>query len=138
MDGKKFRALDKITNKWIYFTFEEMLKGPEARGESTYELINWCEFTELKDKNCKEIYRGDIIEWDGYDYEQTPKEVRFKGEVVFVRDKQALYPETDEFINGYFLRFELEESGYRNINQAIKYANAIVIGNIYENPELIN
>lgn len=94
------------------------------------------QFTGLYNKDGKEIYEGDIVEWDGYNYEETPPEVRFNGKVVFVTDEQALYPETDNFVNGWYIVFNKEESGYRNLNQAIKYANGKVIGNIYQNPEL--
>lgn len=108
----------------------------DSRYDSVYSNI--MQYTGLKDKNEKEIYEGDIVEWNGYDYESNPKEVRFKGEVTFVCNKQAMLPETDEFVNGYFVKFDKNENGYRNLSQILQYQNTIIIGNIYENPELIS
>jgi len=139
----KFRAWDKKRRKMIYLSPEVDPKNcgklvycdmkdlaigldgylylldecgnwecPESLGEE-YEIM---QYTGLKDKNGKEIYEGDIIqqrsEWDG---------ITIKGKVVFrkgmfvLRDSREYYTERHYLLN----------------------KTAEVIGNIYENPELL-
>lgn len=67
-------------------------------------------YTGLQDENGKEIYEGDVVEAEG------------------------MFPSTVVFENGTF-RFDggspsiVDDWGY--------YSNFVVIGNIYENPELV-
>lgn len=76
------------------------------------------QFTGLKDKNGKEIYKGDVVSWgDGWN--------NYKSSIVFE--------------NGAF-----RESRFKNTLEEIchywdngKYIECEVIGNIYENPELL-
>ncbi|KQL21763.1 hypothetical protein AN957_02890 [Cytobacillus solani] len=74
------------------------------------EHLQYMEFTGLKDKNGKEIYEGDII---ALPYKRTFPELGLQNHTVI-------------FKNGYF-----SCSDYNT------YASE-VIGNIYENPELLN
>ena len=72
------------------------------------------EFTGLKDRNGKEIYEGDVIEYREGDHEPQ----RF----------------TAEFLDGAFYLRSHEDPEY---NSLIETSPIEVIGNIYENPELV-
>lgn len=75
-----------------------------------FKDMEWLQFTGLTDKNGKEIYEGDIIESD-YD-----KKVRF----------EVLYK-----LGGFWC----QKGG---ISFPLSIYEFEVIGNIYENPEILN
>jgi len=106
----KFRAWDG----------KKMLQGQSVMNLSLATLLTWSDkvmqFTGLKDKNGKEIYEGDLIQDlpDGY-------EPRLIDEVVWWEEKLA-WAVKDKF-GGYGMLWPEKEFK--------------VIGNIYENPELI-
>lgn len=81
--------------------------------DGKFELM---QYTGLKDKNGKEIYEGDIVQ-------DHRKDTRFK----------VIFDITDDGSGFYGL--DLTEMGY-GIN--LRNSSVRVIGNIYENPELIN
>jgi uncharacterized phage protein (TIGR01671 family) len=120
----KFRAWDKVMGKMKYlndphdtFTFfggiAEYYNLQNGSGGDEYELM---QYAGLKDKNGREIYEGDIVQLS----DTNP--VLFKVEVILGRFgyKTIFKHVDDETIAGsYFLE------------------KCAVIGNIYENPELL-
>ena len=137
----KFRVWDKTTNtmfendKNTYITIEFFIGMVDINGiKLDYE--NECEavlmqYTGLKDKNGKEIYDGDVLKQvkkssregcESSSYDKNNFEVVFKygsfwlqrpyDDSVYIRD----FPNIDEFVG-----FECFE----------------IVGNIYENPELL-
>lgn len=75
------------------------------------------QFTGLKDKNGTEIYEGDIVQWGGYG---------MKGEVYF-NNSRGRYMWHDERWRG------ISNSSFNKTY----LKSLIVIGNIYENPNLL-
>lgn len=124
----KFRAWDYDTNTMIYpdseletiFCFDKVgLSVYHNNGQelSSFELM---QYAGLKDKNGKEIYEGDILYHNEYYWLVKHGEYKYH-----------TYDSTD--ITSYGLIFENYNFGETNNFNS----NWIVVGNIYENPELL-
>ena len=79
---------------------------------------NLMQYTGLKDKNGKEIYEGDIIEWTTHSGHKYKFSVKYS-------NKYAQYI----IVNTKGISMEYEPLG--------DFENIEVIGNIYDNPELL-
>ena len=82
------------------------------------------QYTGLKDKNGKEIYEGDVVNASWYDYDE-PRDDAF-GEVFFNGNWMA-----------YCIWKEDEKSISEMNGQGAYHWEIEVVGNIYENPELL-
>ena len=83
----------------------------------------WMQYTWLKDKNWKEIYEGDIMsDWIN------------KALVKYDMDYAAYVLKRED--NNIFLFFTREVDKFSPLHINIPY-NLEIIGNIYENPELL-
>ena len=83
--------------------------------------------TGLKDKNGVEIYEGDIVQSTWYDVDNNP--YKKKGEITFVGAQYVIV---------YDSQFDVETGEITYDAHSLTYAeDAEVIGNIYENPELL-
>lgn len=125
-DRYRFRFWNKKTNKWFYFgfetfpTYEKEIWEALTNGEKIYQC------TGLKDKNGKLIYEGDIVSvkiktQDFFNVEEYFSE-NYKGEIIFKEGSIAIrvIDTKKQPISLYY------------------YANGCeIIGNIYENPELL-
>ncbi len=105
-------------------TFEEMEAKKIPAIEPYYQSFDaliLLQYTGLKDKNGKEIYEGDIVRFG----------VGEKLDEILIGD---VYYETPEFRirhpEGYHGQFSLT-------SKYVPFCNFEVIGNIFENPELI-
>ena len=112
----KFRAWDKNKNKMVYPTKKYTNGG----------LLEWFEdedlmqYTGLKDKNGKEIYEGDVVKTGG-DF----------GEVLY-----------DDQHSGFIILFQphsaKKKSGCATLASTWPSPLKEIVGNIYENPDLIS
>lgn len=120
----KFRAWDFVKNEWFYFTIEELLTH---KVELRLMALKWeSEFTGLLDKNGKEIYEGDIVEIQrgkGADY------AKFKSEVVFEHSSYGGL--------GWKLKRNEGDNRLSALNN-YRASKSEIIGNIYQNKDLLN
>lgn len=117
----KFRAWDAnnrhmVDDDWNFVFYAGSHHVEDERGQllKNYQLM---QYTGLKDKNGVEIYEGDILAYEWPDKSRTITVV--EEDVVYVSD----HNETPITITGFSFSFAVDE---------LK-----VIGNIYENGELL-
>ena len=154
----KFRGYDPDTKRWYYGSLVKQNKTTYVTSEDYDqnpsntewfilwdEMTDWClpnrhirgsvdpksigEYTGLHDKNAREIYEGDIVSfgsvWNNGDDEDIDEE--FHIGVVEYDPHYAVY------------NVNCEESGERRFlfTDVVNYDGFGVIGNIFENPELL-
>lgn len=123
----KFRGFTDclVQDKWVYGFLSEENKIRKTTSLIDYEVdkASIGQFTGLYDKNGTEIYEGDILAHDYGDYS-----------LIVYREECMAFCRIDAKdvgnINGYY---NLHEDAWRSCLQRAK-----VIGNQYENPELLN
>ena len=116
----KFRAWDKHTKRmWQWDEHNAFSTGRGSIKEwFTDQDLCIMQFTGLKDKNGKEVYEGDVITC--YAVQRETHDAIEKHEKIEVK-----------YSDGYFYPFGYN-CGWRSYVDDIE-----VIGNIYENPELL-
>jgi uncharacterized phage protein (TIGR01671 family) len=113
----KFRFYDhKLSKDMIYQQSYETRNVIFNKWEITPKCSPLMQYTGLKDKNGREIYEGDIILGDSYG--EYPLIIKWDNEYTgfYCHDPKG---NEDDHLN------------------MIEAANGKIIGNIYENPELI-
>jgi uncharacterized phage protein (TIGR01671 family) len=135
----KFRAYDSETESFIYsdqtyddawFEFKnEKLKAFAMHGMDAGtiyeppqpicdELEDPQEYTGIKDRNGKEIYEGDII-----------RPLNLNG---------CISDGVIKFRHGCFIALQISGEHYEECLGNLNNDHIVIIGNIYENPELLN
>ena len=114
----KFRAWDGELGRMVFWSLNDLLCrfGDEKYSEDRKDcspFFNWMRFTGLKDKNGKEIYEGDIVQ------------PYANGQKLGVC-----------FIDYLHVGFRMSQGSFDStVNW---YHKVEVIGNIFENKELLN
>ena len=108
----KFRAWEIKKKEWHYFTVPFDIGRTVAGMSFPLYYENWCQYTGLKDKNGKEIYEGDLV--------------YFRSNNLVVSWITAV------------CAFELTKVGRSIVLNKEREHEIEVIGNIWENPDLIN
>jgi uncharacterized phage protein (TIGR01671 family) len=103
----KFRAWDEGIEQWRYFTLDDTLMGRFIR----FSLTHFGQYTGLKDKHGNEIYEGDIL---GSSHGNLGP-VQYRAE---------------------YAAFGIDWKGVEDAD-LLHWEELEVIGNIYENPDLI-
>ncbi len=133
----KFRAWDERKKEWLsYFAVSNtgLIQALDDKGNDWSardgQNVSLMQYTGLTDKNGKEIYEGDVVEWDDNSDGRwrrrcvvgwTPAHYTLKGYYYDVKKPEEKTP-----IDFRFGAFIYEEDGELE-----------VIGNIYESPDLI-
>jgi uncharacterized phage protein (TIGR01671 family) len=115
----KFRAWDKDEKKMIIFCLEDLLDLQNKTETESFGIHDYAcnrmyetimQFTGIKDKNGKEVYEGDV---------------------VHLKDISGSGSERD---------FGLKEIKWGDVGfpESLLTEDIKVMGNIYQNPELIN
>lgn len=107
---------------WVYDTFD----GKHNLIASSEHDDILMQYTGLKDKNGKNIYEGDIVIWEACDCE-----IRFGFHVV-ATDMDGIIIDKAYGFYLWWIDQEFSESITENVE-----GHCEVIGNIYENPELL-
>jgi len=102
----KFRAWDKKVKK-MYQNIEAKSNFLDFLDDDSWAVM---QFTGLYDKNGKEIYEGDIVEF-GTDKDDDTKHCKIE------------------------VKYNTQMAGFNPLNESDE--NFYVIGNIYENPDLL-
>lgn len=131
----KFRAwLPNIKKMTYEHTVEELTKGNlwNMDGETNCSII-WLQYTGLKDKNGKEIYESDIVKAN--DYVGIVKYGEFDiYKMIREQSDEAADLLTCTSGYGWYISFQ-DGTDYLFDNNTEEWLE--VIGNIYENPELL-
>ena len=132
----KFRAWDKKYEEFIY-DYRVYLDnhGIPYVDSTIYDMTDITEkveilrYTGFKDKEGNEIYEGDILTWDGGREGHSKREQDY---IIEVLRTDKMWIEVAEHTNMYMFNYDTSGSDYPEYLK-----DSVVIGNIYENPELL-
>jgi len=115
----KYKIYNKISKESFVWSLKEIWENEMNPEFDDYIL---CHFTGLLDKEGNEIYEGDILE-----YQHDTSDVKRRCEVIFDRGSWwGFKDKVDETDKGCLIWF-----------RCIYFSISRIIGNIYENPELL-
>ena len=122
----KFRAWDKhdermIDFDWVAGIFPSLRMSEESSGKAIEDTYVLMQYADLTDKNGKGVYEGDIV-----------RVGKWNAQVVF----DSRYIEGDDMLAGYeVLGWWLDTEAENSLSHI--YRSCEVIGNVWENPNLL-
>ena len=139
----KFRAMSMCKGEhWLYGEIRHYAKNPHTEKWTIYDPSTGIEtdveemtigqYTGLKDRNGKEIYEGDVVAM--YNTTFNMKDI---GVVVYNDENACFRLQVDKkaYTSHYsFYSCDTYNDGYCTVECKYEYE---VIGNIYDNPELL-
>lgn len=135
----KFRGRCVITGNWAYGYYYISKGHSIIRDEKDNECIvlpkTVGEYTGLKDNNDKDIYEGDIVSI----LDKTSRQNPYVGEVKWNELVTGFEAYTKELHHALFLHGpNATDNLIKELKQFMRNPRTIeVVGNIYENPELL-
>ena len=141
-----FRAKTKATKEWIYGHFAKQYDVPQIYTDNGHECIyedTLCQYTGLTDKNGTKIFEGDIVSKEFYTNHKQTKNKIFNGVVEYkVRCGNGFGINGDDYKSwaaewNVKFNFGKDEQKYRSYSWGL-FFDCVVIGNIYDNPEILN
>lgn len=144
----KTRVWDRNRNQWLHPASYRIdgygkiwlnaIEQPHVENDEWLEIV---EFTGLKDKNGKEIYGGDIVSVPYVNpvgqLDMTTED--HKSTIVFENGGFKLtHYGSNEDISYWQERGQTRYvANYGNVTELLPHTKLTIIGNIYENPELL-
>lgn len=131
---------DNYKNHKTFFEFDGIESGEICVGDANRD-IEIMQYTGMKDKNEKEIHEGDIVKLMEDDWAFTDgwkeEDPRWKDNELFNPMPQKEVMRDVVTLDRFGLWLKNESFGYEG-ESLVSPSDCIVIGNIYENQELIN
>lgn len=130
----KFRAWHKFANQMLTSSYQSDVLRWEEEGQPVIIM----QFTGLHDKNGKEVYEGDYVKWTfgGYYWEAIIQTVpNNKSNTLYAIETYHNCTLNEDETTYTFERSD-SRKGSRNDIEYLS-TNIEVLGNIYENPELL-
>tara|TARA_R110000851_G_scaffold243749_3_gene396434 strand:- start:271 stop:699 length:429 start_codon:yes stop_codon:yes gene_type:complete len=137
MRDLKFRGYDPVNNKMVFADLDETEKieswvawdNPVDSPTNSGTLFDVMQYIGIKDKCAREVYRGDVLR--AFHFKDSDGKIHYLHHEVRWSDR----------FNGWFARNTEnksdDETGSLQMWIYAKNNEFEVIGNIYENPELI-
>ena len=126
----KFRAYDEESKKMYQITdinFSDYVANGVCYGDwKDFSINNLMQYTGLKDRNGVEIYEGDICSFVMFDYSDNNDTYTLN--VIF---QQGSF--------GFIIKNHQREECFYELSYILFQDDEVqVLGNIYQNPELLN
>lgn len=123
----KFRGYDNFEHEWAYGCYVKYLDTdfiyfPEEDGVDSCEVLPETvgQYVGLKDINGVEIYEGDIVKFINYKTKDN-----------------AIIKFSYGYVGGWVIIAEADDENEKGLSLGLHNSEIEVIGNIYENPELL-